>query len=175
MSEDEADIELLDLLRASLAKVDPTSLPPRSTGVLESAEYVTNSSIDVSISPFATKSAAHSIRSLMREKNYSTAAWSAHDLHPKPEGGEATLNFIFTMDLLNFSFWSQKSEEERFAVEFRGRRWSGYWSLVACLQRGLEEGMLSCLFMCFVDVLCRYAAKKGSQRSQHDLLTRAVT
>ena len=43
------------------------------------------------------------------------------------------------MDLLNFSFWSEKNEEERFAVVYKGKRWTGYWSLVAILQRALEQ------------------------------------
>ncbi|KAI4851370.1 hypothetical protein E4T44_02176 [Aureobasidium sp. EXF-8845] len=76
----------------------------------------------------------------MQERSYSTETWSEHDLHPKAKD-EATLNFIFVMDLLNFSFWSEKPEGERYAVEYRGKRWTGYWSLVACLQRALEEGI----------------------------------
>ena len=51
------------------------------------------------------------------------------------------------MDLLNFSFWSEKSEEDRFQVEYRDKRWTGYWSLVAGLQRGLEEGLWSSLIL----------------------------
>lgn len=46
------------------------------------------------------------------------------------------------MDLLNFSFWSEKNEDERFAVEYEGQKWTGYNSLVAALQRALDEGSL---------------------------------
>ena len=55
-------------------------------------------------------------------------------------GADATLSFIFTLDLLNFCFWSEKSSEERFAIEYRGKRWTGYLSLVAALRRALDEG-----------------------------------
>jgi len=79
----------------------------------------------------------------MQERSYSTETWSEHDLHPKAKD-EATLNFIFIMDLLNFSFWSEKPQDERYAVEYRGKTWTGYWSLVACLQRALEEGKSCC-------------------------------
>ena len=50
------------------------------------------------------------------------------------------MRFVFTMDLLNFSFWSD-DESAPFEVEYRGRMWRGYWSLVAGLRRALEEGV----------------------------------
>lgn len=52
----------------------------------------------------------------------------------------STVAFIFTMDLLNFSFWSEKGAEEKVSIEYKGKTWTGYWSLVAALQRALEEG-----------------------------------
>lgn len=141
MSDDEGDAELLALLRASLNSHTAAS-PSLSTGVLSSAEYITDNAISVAISASGTKEAASQIHVLMQERKYSTAAWSAHDLHPKPEGGEETLNFIFTMDLLNFCFWSDRKDEdeERFAVEYRGKRWRGYWGMVAALRRAMDEG-----------------------------------
>ncbi|KAI9872029.1 MAG: hypothetical protein M1830_002134 [Pleopsidium flavum] len=43
------------------------------------------------------------------------------------------------MDLLNFCFWSERGRDDRFAVEYAGKRWTGYWSLVAALKRALDE------------------------------------
>lgn len=91
-----------------------------------------------------TKSAALQIHKLMQERSYSTAAWGQHDFHPSHAQGFSDVdmvNFIFTMDLLNFSFWSEKDESERFQVEYQGQRCTGYKSLVAALRRGLEEGV----------------------------------
>lgn len=139
MSDDGADPELLELLRQSLGLGLNSASSPPNTRVLESAEYIYDHSIDVSIVSSATKAAASSIWRLMQDKNYSTHVWSDHELHPKTKD-ENTVNFIFTMDLLNFSFWSEFSNEERFQVDYRGRGWTGYWSLVALLQRALEEG-----------------------------------
>lgn len=137
MSDDEADLELLALLRQHLqGKPNPDSEP--ETGVLEGAEYVYDNSIDVALDMRTTKNAAALIYSQMQEKEFSTADWSEHELHPKTKD-EATVAFIFTMDLLNFSFWSLRPVEEMFAVSYRDKRWTGYWSLVACLQRALEE------------------------------------
>lgn len=141
MSEDEADPELQALLRESLG-LGPGSCKalPSSTGVLKSAEYICDNAIDVAISPDGTRAAAETIWQLMQKKHYSTETWSSHELHPQAKD-ENTVNFIFTMNLLNFSFWSELSPEERFAIDYRGRRWTGYWSLVAALQRALDEGM----------------------------------
>jgi hypothetical protein len=139
MSDDEADPELLELLRQHLQGKLPVEDEPE-TGVLESAEYVYDNGIDVAIDMRATKNAAESIYEQMQQKSYSAAAWSEHELHPTSKD-ESTVDFICTMDLLNFSFWSELPDEERFAVEYRGKRWTGYWSLVASLQRALEEGL----------------------------------
>lgn len=138
MSDDEADPELLALLRQHLQGVSIKDEEP-DTGVLADAEYVYNNGIDVAIDMRSTKRAAETIYAQMQEKSYSTSTWSSHELHPKAKD-EATAAFIFTMDLLNFSFWSELPDDERFAIEYKGKRWTGYWSLVAALQRALEEG-----------------------------------
>ena len=140
MSDDETDFELLDLLRKSLGMNGNSVAGPAETRVLESAEYIYDNSVDVAIDMQGTKAAAATIWRSMQEKGYDCKAWSQHELHPKAKD-ENTVNFIFTMDLLNFSFWSDYSDKANcFVVEYAGKRWTGYWSLVAALQRALEEG-----------------------------------
>ena len=142
MSGDEVDEDLLVLLRKSLGIVDSEAPRPAKTGVLEDAEYVCDSSTDVALDMQGTKAAASSIWTLMQEKAYSTRDWSKHELHPKAKDA-STVDFIFLMDLINFSFWSEEKEPaQRFAVEFRGKRWTGYWSLCAAIQRALDDGVL---------------------------------
>lgn len=56
---------------------------------------------------YGTRAAAIEIHKAMQERNYSTETWSQHELHPKPSEGFSELdivNFVFTMDLLNFSY-----------------------------------------------------------------------
>lgn len=137
MSDDEVDHELLDLLRKKFGIGNNNGGPPE-TKVLENARFVYDNSTDVAIDMRSTKLAAQLVHAEMQKREYSTKTWSEHELHPKAKD-ESTVNFIFTMDLLNFSFWSEKSEEERFAVIYKGKRWTGYWSLVASLQRALEQ------------------------------------
>ena len=140
MSDDEVDHELLDLLRKSLGLGPKDPSAPPETGVLENAEYIYENSIDVALDMRHTKLAAIEILKQMEQREYSTKTWSEHPLHPKSKD-EATVNFIFTMDLLNFSFWSEKSETERFSVKYLEKTYTGYWSLVAALQRALDEGI----------------------------------
>jgi hypothetical protein len=139
MSDDEDDQELLALLRKSLGLDSGPSNEPPETKVLESAQFIYDNSIDVALDMQGTRSAAGRIWKQMQEKSYSAKSWSEHDLHPKSKDEDA-VNFIFTMDLLNFSFWSYKGSDERFAVAYRGKKWTGYWSLVAALQRALDAG-----------------------------------
>ncbi|EGP84366.1 uncharacterized protein MYCGRDRAFT_47506 [Zymoseptoria tritici IPO323] len=144
MSDDEVDPELLELLRQRLGISKPSNEIPRETGVLRDADFIYSNSIDVLIDMHGTKAAAAAIYSNMRERNYSPAAWRQHELHPRAEEGFSELdivNFVFTMDILNFSFWSDLGAEERYQVEYRGKRWTGYNSLVACLRRALDEGI----------------------------------
>ena len=138
MSDDEADPELLELLRQHFQKGNLLSSRPE-THVLDGAEYVYNNAIDVALDSQSTRAAAAMIYDQMQKTEYSTKTWSSHELHPKSKD-ESTVAFIFTLDLLNFSFWSEKDDKERFAIEYRGKRWTGYWSLVAALQRALDEG-----------------------------------
>lgn len=143
MADDDVDHDLLDFMRKAMG-LDPapkSSLPP-NTKVLESARYIFDNAIDVALDPKSVKMAARSIYQSMQEKSYSTSTWSEHELHPK-EKDEDTANFIFTMDVLNFSFWSESNEKDRFGVSYGGKRYTGYWSLVALLRRALDEGLFS--------------------------------
>lgn len=141
MSDDEVDLDLLDLLRKSLGINGNSPPAPATTGVLEDAEYIYDNSTDVALDMRGTKTAASSIWSLMQQKQYSTRDWSKHELHPKAKD-ESTVDFIFLMDLLNFCFWSDGALPEQYAVEYRGKTWTGYWSLVAAIQRALDEGTI---------------------------------
>ena len=202
---DDPDADLLDLLRQKFQSDDGLrSSTSKDTGVLSSASFICDNSIDVALDPRGTKAAAAQIWESMQQKGYDRSAWGKHDLHPSPQsldtrGGDdrevvvvvngqdegdreeeeeeeeeedkerespdisekaselgdpssrngneenrwhpdAVLHLVFTIDLLNFSFWSEKSEEDRFAIEYKGKRWTGYMSLLAALRRALDEG-----------------------------------
>ena len=89
----------------------------------------------------------------MVKDGYTPRTWHTHPLHlcpPEPydpahPGTRATLDWIFLISSLNFSFWSQYDGTECcYGVEWR-EGWgsehrvvhTGYWSLVAALNRGM--------------------------------------
>ncbi|NXG92460.1 QSPP protein, partial [Stercorarius parasiticus] len=49
------------------------------------------------------------------------------------------VGWVFLVDTLNFSFWSQR-EEEKYLVKYKGKTYSGYWSLCAAVNRALDDG-----------------------------------
>ncbi|KAF9515305.1 hypothetical protein BS47DRAFT_1341993 [Hydnum rufescens UP504] len=70
---------------------------------------------------------------------------SASDPRARP-----VLDWIFLVSALNFSFWSKyESPQKRYAVQWREnwdidsqpKHWDGYWSLLAALNRALEDGI----------------------------------
>ena len=126
------DEELLALLRKSLGVGTGSHREPPETGVLESVQHVYDNAFDVALDTHGTKAAASTIWNLMQSKGDFTTTWSTHELHPQTKDS-AALDFIFTMDVLNFYFWSDDTSDERFSVKYRGRIWTGYWSLVAAL------------------------------------------
>ena len=141
MSDDEVDSDLLELVRKSLGIDANSAARPAKTRVLEDAEYIYDNATDVALDMRGTKIAASSIWTQIQEKQYSTRDWSKHELHPKAKD-ESTVDFIFLMDLFNFCFWSDSGSPEQYAVEYRGKTWTGYWSLVAAIQRALDEGTI---------------------------------
>ena len=52
------------------------------------------------------------------------------------------MEWIFLIDLLNFSFYSDESDpEKQFFVTYNGERYTGYWSLCAAVNRALDAGI----------------------------------
>lgn len=142
MSLEQQSLDLLEAFKARFG-LDDSAPQKEDTKVLSSCQFVAHNSIDVFIDRAGTQAAASRILAQIKDKPLSAAAWSAHELHPSPAefGEQGCVRFLFAMDLLNFSFWSARPDAERFAVEYRGKRWTGYWSLVAALRRALEEGV----------------------------------
>ncbi|MCJ1311923.1 hypothetical protein MMC25_005596 [Agyrium rufum] len=141
MADDGVDEDLVAFLRQSLG-IGSKALSKPQLNVLKDARFICDNAIDVAIDPASTKHAAEVVWTQMQSKGFSKGTWSSHELHPKAKT-VATLELIFTIDLLNFSFWPDQEDGPPFAVEYRGHTWTGYWSLVAALQRALDEGKVS--------------------------------
>jgi hypothetical protein len=99
--------------------------------VAESAAFIVAHAVDVSIDSAAVARAKRSLRSHVAAR----PAWSSHALTPKTRD-ESTLQWIFVVDTLNFSFWTARG-----AVPFSCEGHTGYWSLCAAVNRALREGV----------------------------------
>ena len=102
----------------------------------ESGQFIAKKSKSVQVVEEKIEGAATAILRSMEETKYSVEAWKMHSLHPK-EMTEATANWIFVVDCLNFSFWTKK-EQEPFMAEFNGKLYSDYEALCAIVNRALE-------------------------------------
>jgi Queuosine salvage protein len=86
--------------------------------------------------------------------------WQENELHPSSEKELCAewqrrpwtecelIDWVFVIDTLNFSFWSQSDVDADtlpYSVTFNGTRWQGYWSLCASIDRALvEDGVEIC-------------------------------
>lgn len=61
------------------------------------------------------------------------------DLHWS-DGTWRSANYVLILDALNFCFWSDPGQP-RWAVEYQGRAWQGYWGLAAALRKAIEGGV----------------------------------
>ena len=106
---------------------------------LESAKLISSEAKDVSISSEGIHALAGKIESLIASKTYSLSSWKQHSLHPQ-DLDRRTVDWIFFIDLMNFSFWSDNPEID-FTVEHGGERHVDYWALCSVVRRALDEGI----------------------------------
>ncbi|KDR82851.1 hypothetical protein GALMADRAFT_151884 [Galerina marginata CBS 339.88] len=123
--------------------------------VVESSEFAYRAIDLVQINAEGVKHAAKHIRRKLLVESYSPRTWRTHPLHICPSEphnvedplNKSVLDWIFLISSLNFSFWSEKEgRPDRYGVEWRAgwdlgekKVFTGYWSLVASLNRALEE------------------------------------
>ena len=100
----------------------------------ESAELISSKSKDVSVCVEGVTKAADVIFGSLKEKKYSFKIWKEHELHPQVMT-ESTVDWIFVLDSLNFSFWTENSEP--WIVNYNGKNYTGYWALCAGIHRAL--------------------------------------
>ncbi|CAE6463259.1 unnamed protein product [Rhizoctonia solani] len=141
----------------------PTDNHPRDPKVvIESAEFIVSRSKLVDLNHSGINRVAEQIDKQIRSGLYSPHTWSEQPLHHLPpwpldenidifsleSPARSTIDWIFLVSLLNFSFWSALPSGERFAIEWLpprsldgNTRWEGYWALPAALNRALENGV----------------------------------
>ncbi|XP_033647354.1 queuosine salvage protein-like isoform X2 [Asterias rubens] len=116
----------------------PLPLPLTETPLpRESGKLIASKSQDVTIHQDGVTTVANMVLESLKKNEYSIKMWKQHDLHPKQMTKE-TVDWIFVVDTLNFSFWSE-TNDKRFLVDYQGEKHSGYWALCAAINRALDE------------------------------------
>ncbi|KAF1796842.1 hypothetical protein V8B55DRAFT_1548209 [Mucor lusitanicus] len=122
-------------------------MPAAENKVLASAKFISENSKNVFIPKENLSSAVETIMENMKMREYSTKTWNEHPLHPKVADCK-TVDWIFLVDLLNFSFWSDLDVKDkstphpdRYAINYDGTLYTGYWSLCAAINRALDNGI----------------------------------
>lgn len=124
----------LEQLNTSKFRNKMATLSPRASG-----SFIASCAKHVSIKQEGVEKVAKQIYPELEKSLYSVKSWRKHELHPK-ELSEATVDWIFLLDTLNFSFWVEQ-ETPPFVVKYRGNCYTGYWALCAAINRALEVGI----------------------------------
>ncbi|KAL1667463.1 hypothetical protein GGF50DRAFT_48437 [Schizophyllum commune] len=137
--------------------VDPWNGHVEQNPVIEGCEFVYENTDLVRVDDDGVEAAAEYIHQKMLSESYSPRTWRTHPLHIMPDDTKSlhdpanvrVLDWIFLISSLNFSFWSEREgTEARYGVKWqesctdtRPKVFTGYWSLVAALNRALSEGI----------------------------------
>lgn len=104
----------------------------------ESAKFIVENSKDVCIEEDGIEKVSEMLFDKVLEKEFTVAGWKSHELNPQAVSEDA-VNWVFLVDALNFSFWSER-DDHKCLVKYKGKAYSGYWSLCAAVNRALDEG-----------------------------------
>ena len=102
----------------------------------ESAKLIANVSQEVFVMENEISMAAEKVFTRMKQKKYSPSTWKEWPLHPQT-ANEKSVDWIFVIDTLNFSFWLPSSEPQ-FQVRYKEKTYEDYEALCACINRALE-------------------------------------
>lgn len=119
---------------------------------IESSEFIMRNAKSVSINQQGIDNLAQKIYQSLKDKNCNYFNWKSSPLNPK-KMNEFSLNWIFLVDTLNFSFWSDNeliqmsdllpenfkpSSVEKYMVNYNQIPYTGYWALCAAVNRALD-------------------------------------
>nr|VZI18438.1 unnamed protein product [Spirometra erinaceieuropaei] len=102
----------------------------------ESAKFITEHADHVKINNDAIQPLAQKFYDDLKAGTFGSS-WADIAMHPKTMD-VSTVRWIFLVDSLNFSFWT---EGVKYVVSFRGEAHTGYMALCAAVNRALEEGI----------------------------------
>ena len=109
-------------------------LLPKAAGA-----FIASRSVDVKVCSSGVESAASLISAALMKGDFGLHSWSEDPLNPKlPDDADETavkaaVDWVFFVDSLNFSFWSDETRDKRYTVKYKNEDFVGYWSLCAAV------------------------------------------
>lgn len=108
------------------------------TDVVSSSIFINENSQHVSLGTDAAfRAAAAVVEPLVRA--WRPSDWAESNLQPRGISPAEKAAWIFFIDTVNFGFWAVPGQP-MFTVAYGGRRFTGYFSLVAGIRRALDAG-----------------------------------
>lgn len=104
----------------------------------ESGKFIADRSKDVFVVEENMRKAAQTLYDKLKEEKYSFHVWKEQRVHPKIMNDD-TIDWIFVIDSLNFSFWLPSVEQ--FQLEHEGVVYEDYEALCTAINRALKEGI----------------------------------
>lgn len=128
----------------------------RQSPVVESANFALKATSLVQLNEAGVTTVAGYIKKRFDVEHYTPRTWRTQPLHllpaepfsPSHPSTRATLDWLFLVSSLNFSFWSPLEDSPtRFGIEWRtgwdeddNVVWTGYWCLLAGINRAIDDG-----------------------------------
>ncbi|EPY53356.1 eukaryotic protein [Schizosaccharomyces cryophilus OY26] len=127
--------------------------------VLEDSQFIALNSRDVQVNEEGCNQVAAWIEQQLDTLGTKFSNWQDHELHPKLQDS-STLDWIFLIDILNFSFWSDADTKDsgnhpaRFGIRYKGKLYMGYWSLCAAVNKALDNSIPITTPSFYADEVC---------------------
>ena len=110
---------------------------------LESAKFIMDHAKHVKICNEGIDYLSDMVLNSLKDTKCNYFNFKSFELNPK-EMNENSINWIFVVDTLNFSFWSfpptTKDEEYQYKINYKNQTYHGYWALCAAINRAIDEG-----------------------------------
>lgn len=117
-----------------ISSAKTVNLSKMALSVKASAKFIAKQATNVTIDDKGVEKLANEIFEQLKNGKISTK-FSQYELHPTPDDPLA-LDWMFLLDLLNYSFWTPK-ESPKYTVNGQ----TGYFSLCAAVKRAIDRGI----------------------------------
>ena len=111
-------------------------LSPRMSG-----RYVNKESQHIKCNPKGVAKVAELIYKAITKDGFGRKIWEKNDLNPRGLSEQESINWIFFVDTVNFSFWPDEGDVKFGVKDSKGNLQTGYWSLCAAVSRALKVGI----------------------------------